>query len=177
MTAETSPDHPLSPENPPKKTGLRSFSLGTEVKSSKIDLDKLDQKGLLELHAKVESRLVGMRLSDVNLEKETLLQFHRAKMLQEDANKSGTEVPMNQRAQVQNSLGNLLTTLAKMQMDLHDSESIKRMKAAVIKVMKEQDKAVQDRFFELLELEFERVETEMAQVEALPVVEEPEQAA
>lgn len=157
-------DHPLSPENPSNSTGLRSFSLKKEPVSSKTDVDSMSQEELLALRAKIDSKLTGIRLSDMNLEQETLIQYKQAKQLQLDANATGegaNAVPMNQRAQVQNSLASLLKDLAKMQMELHDSESLKRLRAAVIKVVRMQPKEFQDQFFDALDAEFQAAEAEL----------------
>jgi hypothetical protein len=114
--------------------GLRDFSLHEEP-VEEFPLEGLSEEKLLELHSKVESRLGGLALTEVNLVKETLLQIKRAKVLQELAtSEKGT--PMNQRAQVQNSLAGLLTQLSKIQIELYSSERIKRIQNAVIRVVK-----------------------------------------
>lgn len=158
----TSPDHPLSPESAPFSSGLRDFSLEKSENTSKFDLNTMDQSELLDLHSKVEEKLTGIRLSEVNLEKETLLQFQRAKALQIKAN-GATDVPVNQLAQVQNSIKGILESLSKMQQELHDSESIKRWKAALIRVLRAQPKEFQDAFFELLDQEAEATEQELSE--------------
>lgn len=163
MNQETSGFPPDSLPEGPKTRKLHDFSLNPSENTSKHDVSSMSQAELLELHAKVEARLTGIRLSEVNLEKETLLQFQRAKALQEDANKDKSEVPMNQRAQVQNSLANLLQSLAKMQMELHDSETIKRWKAALVRVVKELPIEQQTKFFELLEMEATATEAELSE--------------
>lgn len=157
MTVENSPDFEQILQN---QQGLRKFSLAKTENSSKTDLDSLNQVELLELHAKIESRLTGIRLSEVNLEKETLIQFQRAKALQEKANEA-KDVPVNQLAQVQNSIRNILESLGKMQMDLHDSETIKRWKAALIRVVKAQSEEFQKAFFEALDHAAEATEKEL----------------
>lgn len=146
----------------PLKSGLKDFSLNPSAKTSKFDIETMSQSELLSLHAKIEGKLTGIRLSDVNLERETLIQLQHAKMLQETA-KDAKDVPVNQLAQVQNSLASILTTLARMQVELHSSETIKRWKAAIIRVVKEQPKEFQTAFFELLEHEAEIVEQELLQ--------------
>lgn len=163
MNQEIAGFPPDSLPEAPKTRKLHDFSLNPSENTSKHDVSTMTQSELLALHAEVEARITGMRLSEVNLEKETLIQFQRAKALQEDANKTGSDVPMNQRAQVQNSLANLLTTLAKMQMELHDSETIKRWKAALVRVVKELPKEQQAKFFELIELEATTVEQELVE--------------
>jgi hypothetical protein len=131
--------------------GLRDFSLHEEP-VEEFPLEGLSEEKLLELHSKVESRLGGLALTEVNLVKETLLQIKRAKVLQELAtSEKGT--PMNQRAQVQNSLAGLLTQLSKIQIELYSSERIKRIQNAVIRVVKTLPDPQQVAFFDMLEIE------------------------
>jgi hypothetical protein len=151
---DTLPDRPL-------KSLLEDFSLEKSANSSKIDLDRMSQADLLGLHAKIEAKLVGIRLSDVNLEKETLIQFQLGKALQKKASEAN-DVPVNQLAQVQNSIRTILDSLAKMQSEIHSSETIKRWKAALIRVVKELPAESQTKFFEMVELEAVAVEKEMS---------------
>lgn len=130
---------------------LQDFSLQPEENSGPT-LTSMTMEQMLNLHAQIEQKIGGLNLGEVNLVKEVLLQMHRAKNLQE---KASTEVgvPMNQRAQVQNSLGAMLSQLAKVQVQLYSSERIKRIQSAVIKTVKTLPKKQQDIFFELLEQE------------------------
>jgi uncharacterized protein (UPF0147 family) len=159
MSNESNVDHPLSPE---QTTGLRSFSLEKQGKNSKTDLESLDQEGLLALRAKIDSKLVGIRLSEVNLVTETLIQLQQAKLLQVAVTEDDA-VPANQRAQVQNSLARILESLAKTQSELHSAESIKRIKGCLIRVVKKWSKEHQDEFFDLLGQSLAEAEAEMAQ--------------
>lgn len=157
MSTENSPDFN---EILPKPGSLKSFSLANTAKTPKFDLDRMNQDELLDLHAKIEAKLTGLSLADVNLEKEALIQLKRAKALQEKAS-TGSDVPMNQQAQVQNSIRNILEGLASLQIKLHDSETMKRWKAALIRSVKAQPKDFQVTFFTLLEDEAQVVEQEM----------------
>jgi hypothetical protein len=150
-------DHPLSPESQPK---LGGFSLQNVQKTDKFDLDLMDQAELLALRDKIDGKITGINLSEINLPKEALVQFQRAKRLQEKASEA-TDIPMNQQAQVQNSLGSVLKDLAKIQMSLYDSEYLKRLKAATVKVVQTLPKEQQDQFFELMEEEALAVDAEM----------------
>jgi hypothetical protein len=164
MTSETAGFPPDSLPEAPKSSGLASFSLEKVENTSKYDLNSMSQADLLALHSKVEGKLKGLRLSEVNLEKETLIQFQKAKALQEKAN-AASDVPVNQLAQVQNSIRTILESLSKMQMELHSSEEIKRWKAALIRVVKELPKETQTKFFDLLETEAQAVEQELQSTE------------
>lgn len=143
---------------------LQDFNLQPEENAALVPLDNMSTDQLLDLHAKIEQKIGGLQLGEVNLVKETLLQVHRAKALQEAAS-TDKSVPMNQRAQVQNSLGNMLTQLAKIQMSLYSSERIKRIQSACVKVVKQLPKKQQDLFFDLLEEELARAAVDTDAVE------------
>lgn len=149
-------------ENQAEIGGLRDFSLEKTKNTSKFDIERMSQEELLLLHSKIEQRITGVKLSDINLEKETLIQFQKAKLLQEKAGES-KDVPVNQLAQVQNSIRTILESLAKMQMEIHNSEAIKRLKAAIVKVMKTQSKEAQDAFFDMLENEVGLIEQTLSE--------------
>lgn len=140
---------------------LKSFSLQQPVKQKSHDVNAMNQDELLALRDEIEQKLEGITLSDVNLVKETMIQFKKAKKLQIDASAEDSEVPMNQRAQVQNSIANILDRLSKMQTELYDSEKLKRLQAAVIKIVKTLPKEQQDSFFEQMEIEIAQVEVEV----------------
>jgi hypothetical protein len=145
---------------------LQDFNLQPEKKRESLDLDTMSREQLLALHSKIEQKIGGLSLTEVNLVKETLLQIHRAKALQETAS-TAADAPLNQRAQVQNSLGTMIKDLAKMQSGLFNSERIKRIQIAVVKVVKTLPKAQQDHFFELLEEELARAAEETDHTEVV----------
>lgn len=148
--------------NSPAAPGLQDFSLQAEDNANEVfDLEKMSQADLLVLHGKIEARLSGLTLDEVDLTRETLLQLQKAKHLQAEASKKDSKVPMNQQAQVQNSIANIITTLAKVQMDLFTSERHKRIQAAVVRVVKTLEKDKQDAFFELLAQDLGEVERSM----------------
>lgn len=149
-------------QSTPAAPGLKDFGgLHEGQNGSEIDLDSMEQADLLHLRAQIEARLKNLTLEDVNLVKETLIQLQLARQLQADANKKDSATPMNQRAQVQNSLSNIITTLAKVQMELYTSERIKRIQSVVVKVMKRQSEEVQKAFFDNLETELTLAEQQM----------------
>lgn len=134
-------------------SNLQDFSLQEEDNERDVvKLEGMTREELLDLHSRIEQQIGGLELTQINLVKELLLQLHRGKALQEKAS-SANDAPLNQRAQVQNSLGNAIKDLAKIQSELYSSERIKRIQSAVIKVVKTLPKPQQDHFFELLEYE------------------------
>lgn len=158
-------EFPSSPEEAltgvPENTGLRDFSLEIKPKSSKTDLNSMDQSELLALRDEIDAKITGTSLSEINLAKEALLQLQKAKQLQVDAELDKKSIPMNQRAQVQNSIKGIISDLAGIQMKLYDSEYVKRLKAAVVKVVRTLPKEQQTQFFDLMDMEAEKVQAEM----------------
>ncbi len=141
---------------------LDDFSLQAPVEGPEtFDIEGMSQGELLALHGKIEGKLTGLTLEEVNLTRESLLQLQKAKILQAEATKKGTNVPMNQQAQVQNSIASILLTLAKVQMELYTSERHKRIQSAVVRVVKTLPKPQQDQFFTLLEQELKEAEKSM----------------
>jgi len=141
---------------------LKDYSLHEPPKSKKVgDLDSMSEGELLALRSQIDSRLTGTKLSEVNLTKELLIQLRSAKLLQAKVTEADSDVPANQKAQVQNSIGGIIMNLSKIQMALYDAESMKRLKAATIRVVKTLPKPQQDQFFELMDLEIEEIEAEM----------------
>jgi hypothetical protein len=58
-------------------------------------------------------------------------------------------VPMNQQAQIVNSLGSLLKSLGGLQMRMYDSERLKKLEGAIIEVMRTLPEEQQDLFLKL----------------------------
>jgi len=140
---------------------LPDFSLAGSVKAKKHDLDDMSQEDLLTLRDKIDEKLTGIHLNDVNLVQEALIQFKKAKILQNKANKPNAGAPLNQIAQVQNSLANILKDLARLQAKLFDSEQRKRLQQATIKAVRQMPTEFQEKFFELYEPILEEAEKKM----------------
>ena len=76
-----------------------------------------------------------MKLHDLNLESELVLQYMAAQALQTLV-ATDDDIPANQRAQVQNSCAAALEQLAKLQGKLYTSERLKNIEQALIKAVK-----------------------------------------
>jgi galactose-1-phosphate uridylyltransferase len=108
----------------------------------------MSQEELLNARDEIDELLTETRLKDVNISKELLLQLKKAKLLQKNTEEE-QDVPANQRAQVQNSLGTVLTNLAKHQQATYTSERFKMLETAIIKCVKTLPTEAQTKFFEL----------------------------
>lgn len=127
------------------KMSLTSYTLNAT--ESPKGLAVLSQSELLLKREEIDRLLTETHIKDINLSKELLIQLKKAKLLQQDTDNN--EVPANQRAQVQNSLGSVLINLAKHQQATYTAERYKRMETALIKTLKTLPKAAQKQFFDL----------------------------
>jgi enoyl reductase-like protein len=146
-------------EDPPED--LPTYGLHKDKASASLSVESMDQAQLLALHSQIEGRLEGIRLKDVNLVREALIQLQKAKALQAEANQKESGTPVNQRAQVQNSLANILQSLARIQDSLHNSESIKRLKAALVKALKTLPTEQQEAMFAAMGTEIDLIKAEI----------------
>lgn len=149
--------------------GLQDYSLQSADNGPKHDLDKLSQAQLLELHAQIEQRLPGLRLSEVNLVREALLQLHHAKALQAAA-AADRSSPLNQRAQVQNSLSKVLQDLGKLQAEIYPSEMIKQYQGVLVRVIRTLPEEKRKEVLELLKQGAADVEKQLDEVVNVPPV-------
>ena len=133
------------------KMSLASYTLSTQAAApapKSRSFQSLSQQELLNARDEIDELLTETRLKDVNLSKELLLQLKKAKLLQKNTEED-ENVPANQRAQVQNSLGTVLINLAKHQQSTYTAERFKMLETATIKCIKTLTKEQQDKFFEL----------------------------
>ena len=112
-----------------------------------LNVDELNNEDLLALRDKIDEKLGGVDLKDVNIVSEMVLQLKKARILQDEVSED-EDVPANQRAQVQNSLAAIISSLDKLQNATFTSEKLKRMEGTLIRVMKRQPKEIQEAFFD-----------------------------
>jgi hypothetical protein len=89
---------------------------------------------LVRFRDEINRTLPPTELSRLNLEEETLLQYHTLRELQ-SAVMDEKEVPVNQRAQVANSVGAVLKNLGDQQITLYSSERFKAVENLLIRTL------------------------------------------
>lgn len=96
-------------------------------------LGSLDQGQLSVLSRKLAGLVPSApsELSELNLERELVSQFHLVKDLQ-DTVLHDEEIPLNQRSQLAGQVASTLQQLIKMQVDLARDEQLKRIEAALL---------------------------------------------
>ena len=112
--------------------------------SLQFDLSGLQADQLLELRARVDSLLPEMSLKNVNVERELVAQLKIAQNLQRETLDSDT--PANQKSQVVGTVAAAISSIAKLQTEVFDSERMKRVEKALIETLQELPGDVQDRF-------------------------------
>lgn len=115
--------------------------------SAAVDVSKMDVEQLLALRGQVDAALPATKLTDLNLEKEIVLQYLTIKdMLRGLLNDKDT--PANQKAQVANSCESVLDRLMKMQKAMYSTERVKAMEKALIRAVRTLPEAARLQFFE-----------------------------
>jgi len=97
-------------------------------------------------------------LDDLDLDKELLQQFTTAKEVLEDI-RHEQDVPANQKAQVINTITNILQSILKMQQDLHNVERMKLVENTLIEVL-QRHQTLREAFLEDYEKALKKLETE-----------------
>lgn len=135
--------HPEDPEDPHAEKP--TDQLGVNLAAYPVSF-------LLGLRAEIDAVLPPMRLSEMNLEKELVLQYQTAKALQTDTlSKNLTEA--NKKAQVVNTTAATLQSLVKMQADFHTAERFKKIEVLLIETLRTLPAELVAKFFERYERE------------------------
>lgn len=114
------------------------------------ELEGLDVENLIKLRQEVDKRLPIRSLKDINMEQELLLQLLTAQQLQRDV-LAEDDVPANQRAQTMNAVAASLQVLAKLQVEVHTSERLKRIENILVEAVTNLPNDTQVQFFDQYE--------------------------
>lgn len=115
-------------------------------------LNGMDVHELVQLRQAVDERLPVRSLRDLNMEQELVIQLVTAQRLQRDV-LADEETPANQRAQTLNAVAAALATLAKLQVEVYNSERLKRVEQVLIEVLQTLPMEAQEQFLALYEKE------------------------
>jgi len=110
-----------------------------------VQLDNFSLHDLLKLKADIERRLPARTLRDISMERELLLQWMASQELQNQVLQDEA-TPANQRAQVANSTAGILQQLAKLQIEVHTSERLKKIEMILIECLGTLPMEVQEKF-------------------------------
>lgn len=117
---------------------------------SHINLDGMKEDELLVLRARIDELLPVKDLSDLNLERELMLQLRAAQALQTKVIDDQL-TPANQKAQVMNSVATIIQNLVKMQLEQYTPERLKRIELALIQMLKTMPEDQTEEFFKQYE--------------------------
>ena len=110
---------------------------------------------LIKIRDEITQHLPPMSLRDIDMEQELLLQYHSLRKLQNDV-LSDNETPVNQRAQVANSVSGVLAKIGELQQTLYDSERLKRIEKILVSVLEHLPVPVAEAFLTKYEEELEK---------------------
>jgi hypothetical protein len=99
--------------------------------------------------APAQIQIQANTLKDLDLDKELLDQYQSAKQLLKDVQYE-EGVPLNQKAQITNTITSILQAIIKMQQDLYNIEKIKLIENVLIETLKEHE-TLRDAFIEKYE--------------------------
>lgn len=105
---------------------------------------------LIQYRDEITAHLPPLALKDINLEEELLLQFHAIRQLQTTVLNDET-LPLNQRAQVANSVTNILNKLTELQGEAYNQERFKAIELALIRSLRTLPEDVAKDFIEQYE--------------------------
>lgn len=88
-----------------------------------------------DLKARVLVNIAATSLAELDLDKELLDQYKNAKQLLKDVD-DDEETPLNQKAQIMNTITAILTKIIENQTALYDAERIKLIESVLIDVLK-----------------------------------------
>lgn len=110
---------------------------------------------LIRFRDEITATLPPTSLADMNLEEEMLLQYHSLRAVQNEV-LHDPDVPVNQQAQISNSVSQVLTKLAEKQQEIYTSERLKRIESILIEAVQSLPTEVSEAFLtkyeEMLEL-------------------------
>lgn len=116
------------------------------------DLSKLPIETLYNMRRHIDKFLPQQSLKSVNMERELVVQLAIVKKLQKDSLNNDEGTPVNQLAQVANSVASALATLAKLQTEVYTSERLKILESVMIDCLKTLPQEAQKAFLD----EYER---------------------
>lgn len=130
----------------PKPEGLKRFSLKNSGMAEKLNLASMPQVEILRLRDECNALLPPTSIKDLDMAKELAEQFHRVKILQQEAAEDD-DTPTNQRAQVANTVASTLKALVNLQAEAYNVEQFRKMEAALVRALRTLPKPQQDEFF------------------------------
>lgn len=116
----------------------------------RLQIDLLSEEQLLELRAEIDQLLPTKALTDLNMERELVLQLTTVQHLQMAVLRDKS-VPANQKAQTVNSVAASLQALAKLQTEVYTSERLKTLEHILIKTLQTLPTAAQEEFLQAYE--------------------------
>ena len=102
------------------------------AKKAPFNWKSLPVSDLIRYYDEIREVLPPLSLDKMNLEEELLLQFHTMRALQNEV-LNDTDFPLNQRAQVANSVASALGKLTERQSEVHTQERHKAIEALLIR--------------------------------------------
>lgn len=145
------PRKPLGVTGPDRDNDKRFGTVDTP------DWGKVPPEQLIMWFEEIRDHLPPTQLSKMNMEQETLLQYHATRYLQTVV-LNDDSVPANQKAQVANSVSSVLEKITRMQMEIYSTERFKAIELLLIRTLNKLPEDVAGQFID----EYEKILAEHA---------------
>lgn len=99
-----------------------------------VDLGRFSVADLLKLRTRIDERLPASALADLDLERESVVQYMQLTSLQQKVLESN-DIPANQKSQVANATAAALRDLGRIQVQMYTPERLKLLEATLIEVL------------------------------------------
>lgn len=134
----------------PPASGDEEIQPAGPTVGERLAISELSEVELLELRAEIDQFLPTKALTDMNMERELVLQLTTVQHLQMAVLRDNS-VPANQKAQTVNSVAASLQALAKLQTEIYTSERLKALENIMIQTLQTLPKEAQEHFLEAYE--------------------------
>jgi hypothetical protein len=114
--------------------------------AAQVDLSCLPLDELLILRDRIDELMPARTLAEMDLEKELVIQYQAVKALNTRVS-AAEDVPVNQLAQVANSISSVLDRLGKMQATMYSHERFKQIELALVRLLKTRPTEEVEAFF------------------------------
>ena len=115
---------------------------------STLDASVLGTLDYIKMRAQIDAILQDVNLQNLDMSQELVFQYLQTKDLLETV-RNDEEIDVNKRAQLINSLTSIIEKIAKMQIDLYNSDRLKKLEGAVVHALDATSPELKQKFLDI----------------------------
>lgn len=128
-----------------RRQSLSQPASTSEPPKAFYDFKSLPPEMLIQCMDEIKRLLPPLTLAEMNMEEELLLQFHSVRDVQNRVLNDDV-TPVNQQAQIANTVGATLAKLGSLQMEIYTSERFKRIENLLIRALRKLPETTAEEF-------------------------------